>query len=85
MPYIQLVDTAILDITDEEGIILDTIHGCYFGLNTVAVLMINASNLYESREEVIQYLRRCISADEDTLTMGLTSLRVQLQAYQLLK
>jgi hypothetical protein len=84
MPLLQLAPDAVVDTTDETGIILDAAEGCYFELNPVATLMVAAATRLDSADEVIDSLREQIDASDEDLRQGLDELIDQLAAHRLI-
>ena len=84
MPLLRLAPDAIVDTTDETGIVLDAEAGCYFELNTVATLMVAAAIRFDSADEVIDNLREQIDASDEDLRRGLDELIGQLTAHRLI-
>jgi Coenzyme PQQ synthesis protein D (PqqD) len=84
MPLLRLAPDAVVDTTDETGIILDAEEGCYFELNTVATLMVAAAIRFDSVDEVIDNLREQIDATDEDLRQGLDELIGQLAAHRLI-
>jgi hypothetical protein len=84
MPLLQLAPDAVVDTTDETGIILDAGEGSYFELNPVATLMVAAATRFDSTDEVIGSLREQIDASDEDLRRGLDELIGQLTAHRLI-
>ena len=79
MSLLQLSDSAIFDITDGDGVILETQGGTYFHLNPVATQMLEALLQYNALDEVVTFLHERIEAKDETLKEGLAGLIAQLR------
>jgi len=84
MPLLQLAHNAVIDTTEETGVILDTREGYYFELNPVATLMVAAATRFDSVDEVIHSLREQVDASDEVLRHGLDNLINQLAAHRLI-
>lgn len=84
MPLLKLAPDAVIDATDETGVILDAREGYYFELNPVATLMVAAATRFDSADEVIHSLREQIDASDEDLRQGLGELIDQLAEHRLI-
>jgi Coenzyme PQQ synthesis protein D (PqqD) len=84
MPLLSLADHAIFDTTDGSGVILDTRTGVYFGLNGIATMMLEASLVCETVDQVVARLGERIDGSADALRTGVESLAADLRARELL-
>ncbi|GHO90741.1 hypothetical protein KSF_007890 [Reticulibacter mediterranei] len=84
MSLFQLVEHAVFDTTDGDGVLLDGLSGYYFHLNPVATRMLEAALCYPTLDEVVARLHDAIEADDATLRDGVSLLQAQLRVHHLL-
>jgi len=83
MALLRLTDDAVFDPDGDDGVILDTRRGVYFGLNPTATLMLHAALRVDTVEGAVDELRDLVDADPQTLHAGLEALTVQLTEHRL--